>query len=260
MPRLVSPGVGRVTGQFGPRKAPTAGASTYHKGTDIADGDDLIVAPTDGTVIVSAFEKNGAGNYVTIDHGMGVRTRHHHLKERRVAKGARVVAGQVIGVEGMTGIATGVHLHTEVHINGVQVNPSAWYAEHGVTLGSSGEGWIGATPTPASSVEGYSQATADYQDRQNRYGNAGLLVDGLNGPRTKAWRAWTEAAQRTLNLGNSTLPDLTPDGDYGAKTHARTAEAQRRNGRPVTGILSDADIAHFRRTWPCTLAYRPRTS
>lgn len=258
MPKLVSPAVGRITSGFGPRTAPTAGASTYHKGVDIADYDDVIVAPTDGVVVTVAYNST-SGNYVVIDHGAGVRTRHQHLAAREVCVGDRVVAGQRIGPEGRTGNVTGVHLHTEVHVNGVQVNPTTWYAEHGVTLGSAGEGWWGAQPTPVSSAPGFSQVTADYQARQNRYANAGLVVDGDKGPKTRAWEAWTLKAQDEMNKWKSTSPDIAEDGDYGQRTNTRAAELQRRNGLKVTGFLSNSDAAYMRKHGS-SLPNRPRTN
>lgn len=261
MSKLVSPAVGRITSRFGPRKAPTPGASTFHKGDDIADIDDVIVAPADGVVTVSTYEAGGAGNYVTIDHGNGIRTRHHHLKSRAVKKGDRVTAGQQIGIEGMTGTATGPHLHTEVHVNGVQVDPSAWYAAHGVTLGASGAGTL-STSTGAAGVHdpdpAYDPAVAAYQETQNKYGNAGLVVDGKRGPKTNAWASWVHRMQEELNQWKSSLPKLEEDDSYGPKMHARAAELQRRNGWPVTGILSDDDVRRMRKT-DSTIPYRPVT-
>lgn len=260
MGTLVSPAVGRVTSGYGPRTAPKAGASTFHKGVDIADHDDIIVSPADGIVSERAYNKI-SGNYVVVDHGNGVSTRHQHLAAFAVVKGERVTAGQRIGTEGKTGNVTGVHLHTEVHINGVQVNPTSWYAERGVTLGSAGSGTLESTPpaTPApQNVQGFSQSVANYQDSQNRFANAGLVVDGIDGPRTQAWAAWVGHAQSELNKWKTQLPKLSVDKDYGQKTHNRVKEMQSRNGRPVTGFLSNEDAAYMRKHGS-SLPNRPAT-
>lgn len=259
MPKLVSPAVGRITSRYGPRTAPVPGASTFHRGVDIADHDDVIVSPTDGTVVTRAYNSM-SGNYLVIDHGAGVRTRHQHLAGFAVRQGDRVVAGQRIGTEGKTGNVSGVHLHTEVHINGVQVNPTPWYAERGVTLGSAGEGtFYGAPPvTPDTSAPGFSRATADYQHSQNVNGNAGLVVDGYDGAFTQGWANWTGKIQAGMNQWKTQLPKLTVDKDYGPATHRRAIELQHRNGLPVTGFLSNSDAALMRKHGT-SVPNRPRT-
>ena len=73
-----------------------------------------------------AYEAKGYGNYVQIDHGLGRTTLYAHM--RRVQKGVRpgvlVKKGQLIGLVGRTGLATGPHLHYELMIDGVQINPA----------------------------------------------------------------------------------------------------------------------------------------
>lgn len=113
----------RVTSDYGTRGAPTAGASTNHKGIDIgaASGAD-IVAAADGTVTTASYSSS-AGNYVMIDHGGGLYTVYMHASSLLVSPGQTVTAGQVIAKVGSTGISTGSHLHFGVSLNGTYVSP-----------------------------------------------------------------------------------------------------------------------------------------
>jgi murein DD-endopeptidase MepM/ murein hydrolase activator NlpD len=114
----------RLSSTFGMRNHPVLGRMRMHKGVDYA-------APT-GTPIMAAGDgrvkfvgwKNGYGRCVEIDHGQGRSTFYGHMsawgKERI---GQHVGQGNVIGYVGMTGLATGPHLHYEFRVNGTQVNP-----------------------------------------------------------------------------------------------------------------------------------------
>lgn len=117
------PGDGRVYSYFGYRVAPTAGASTYHRGLDI--GGEMgasIVASLAGTVEVSSYSVT-SGNYVIVNHGNGLRTAYCHCSKLLVSVGETVKQGQVIGLVGSTGVSTGPHLHFGVSINSVYVDP-----------------------------------------------------------------------------------------------------------------------------------------
>ncbi|MDD6102130.1 MAG: peptidoglycan DD-metalloendopeptidase family protein [Clostridiales bacterium] len=117
------PGHGRITSYFGPRKQPTAGASTYHKGIDIgAPTGTKMVAALAGTV-VAASRNLSMGNYVMIDHGNGVSTVYMHASKLLVKSGQYVKQGQVIALVGSTGYSTGPHLHFGLQIGGKYVNP-----------------------------------------------------------------------------------------------------------------------------------------
>lgn len=113
----------RITSNYGPRTAPTSGASSYHQGIDIgaAHGAD-IVAAADGTVR-AATSSSAAGNYVMIDHGGGLYSVYMHASELLVSPGQQVSAGQVIARVGSTGISTAPHLHFGVSLNGSYVSP-----------------------------------------------------------------------------------------------------------------------------------------
>lgn len=121
-----APGNTRITSYFGGRESPTPGASTYHRGIDIAcNTGDPIVAAAAGTVIVSTYNY-AEGNYVCIDHGGGVVTVYMHNSALLVAAGEMVVAGQQIAQAGSTGISNGPHLHFGVRVDGTYVDPLSY--------------------------------------------------------------------------------------------------------------------------------------
>lgn len=114
---------GRISSRFGKRKAPTAGASTYHKGVDIAAPQGTgIYAAKSGTVTISTYSSS-AGNYVMINHGSGLYTAYMHASKLYVKVGDKVSQGQTIAAVGSTGYSTGPHLHFSVIINGKYVDP-----------------------------------------------------------------------------------------------------------------------------------------
>lgn len=113
----------RITSDYGPRKSPTAGASTNHKGIDIGAmyGADIVAADS-GKVLISTYSQS-AGNYIVIDHGGGICTVYMHASSRLVSVGDNVTRGQVIAKVGSTGYSTGNHLHFGVTVNGSYVSP-----------------------------------------------------------------------------------------------------------------------------------------
>lgn len=120
---------GWVTSDFGVRSSPFHSENMIHEGMDIATTiGSLIRAPASGIVIYAGWEQ-GYGNLVTIAHGYGLTTRFGHCSEILVRKGEAVKRGQVIATVGVTGRATGPHLHYEVRIQGVPVNPRRYIFE-----------------------------------------------------------------------------------------------------------------------------------
>ena len=114
---------GTITSSFGYRDAPTAGASSYHKGIDIAvPSGTSVVAAANGTVTTASYQ-SAAGNFIMVSHGNGVYTVYMHLSSINVSAGQTVSQGQVIGYSGNTGVSTGPHLHFGVNVNGSYVNP-----------------------------------------------------------------------------------------------------------------------------------------
>ena len=118
----------KLTSAFGNREAPTAGASTYHQGVDLAGPEGTpIYASRAGTVTAATFGK-AAGYYVSINHGDGFSSIYMHMTHFVVSKGAKVSQGQVIGYMGSTGVSTGNHLHFGISYNGQYVNPANYIA------------------------------------------------------------------------------------------------------------------------------------
>lgn len=127
-----------ISDYFGPRIAPTEGASTFHEGVDFDPGAGApIQAIADGVVReVDPYNDNGLGVHVIIDHmidGNLVSSVYGHMRpgSLRVTSGQKVKVGNIIGLVGDTGISTGAHLHFEIRLNGTQaVDPYAWLQEH----------------------------------------------------------------------------------------------------------------------------------
>lgn len=132
-----------LTSRFGPRVSPVAGASTNHKGLDMArDGCQLnppvlepIYAIQDGTVTRSQVWGT-YGTMIEIDHGADFVTRYAHLLagSSMVTVGQPVSVGQPIGIMGSTGASTGCHLHFETFVNGKAENPEVVMLRLGVLL------------------------------------------------------------------------------------------------------------------------------
>ena len=112
-----------ITSGFGGRVAPTAGATTGHDGIDYGAGYGAAVYAADSGTVITAQYNSARGNYIVINHGNGMQTWYQHLSSMSVSVGQTVARGQVIGNVGTTGISTGPHLHFEVHVGGVPVNP-----------------------------------------------------------------------------------------------------------------------------------------
>ncbi|MFV1950696.1 MAG: M23 family metallopeptidase [Nitrospinota bacterium] len=117
------PTKGWVTSRFGYRKSPFTGLREMHKGMDIATRiNSPVTSPADGVVIRTGRDY-GFGNVLEIDHGYGIVTRYGHNSKHLIKVGDRIKRGQLIALVGNTGRSTGSHLHYEVIVNGVQVDP-----------------------------------------------------------------------------------------------------------------------------------------
>jgi murein DD-endopeptidase MepM/ murein hydrolase activator NlpD len=116
---------GPVTSDFGPRSAPTAGASSQHKGLDMGCGfGSPARAAASGRVTEVVHGHAGYGNYVVIDHGAGIGSSYSHLESTSVKVGDTVRQGQQVGAVGSTGVSTGPHLHFEMTRDGVPFDPA----------------------------------------------------------------------------------------------------------------------------------------
>ncbi len=114
---------GRISSNFGPRSAPTAGASSYHRGIDIAVSSGTPILASGSGKVVTANYSSSAGNYVMISHGNRLYTVYMHCSRLVVKVGDEVQKGEVIAYVGSTGISTGAHLHFGVSKNGSYVDP-----------------------------------------------------------------------------------------------------------------------------------------
>lgn len=118
-----SPGPLRLSSRFGLRDDPLGRHSRFHAGVDIPARVGAAVRAVRAGRVVFAGWAGGYGNLVVIDHGAQVRTRYGHLERALVEAGDRVGAGTQIGNVGSTGRSTGPHLHYEVRIAGVAIDP-----------------------------------------------------------------------------------------------------------------------------------------
>lgn len=123
------PAAGWISSNFGTRASPFSGDTSIHKGLDIAaDMGTSIRAPASGVVSYAGIDE-GYGKMVSIDHGHGIVTRFAHCSQLYVKVGQRLRRGDVIAAVGNTGRSTGPHLHYEVRLNGVPVNPEKYILE-----------------------------------------------------------------------------------------------------------------------------------
>ncbi len=114
---------GHITCPYGSRIDPFSGEGAYHTGMDLAaPTGTLVTATADGT-IEHADWSSGYGRLVIIDHGNGYETYYGHLSRIDVMEGQSIRHGERIGAVGMTGRSTGPHLHYEVRVGGVPINP-----------------------------------------------------------------------------------------------------------------------------------------
>jgi murein DD-endopeptidase MepM/ murein hydrolase activator NlpD len=115
----------RISSIFGARKHPIFGEWRNHTGTDYAAAQGTPVRAIGDGVVVFAGRKGGYGNMIDIRHRNGMVSRYGHMRNfaSGIHQGSRVAMGSTIGYVGMTGWATGPHLHFEIRINGVARDP-----------------------------------------------------------------------------------------------------------------------------------------
>jgi murein DD-endopeptidase MepM/ murein hydrolase activator NlpD len=112
-----------LTSGFGWRRSPFTHQWKFHAGLDLsAPKGTPVLSPGRGTVVTAGW-RGGYGRTLEIDHGFGIMTRYGHNARLLVAEGEAVQRGQPIATVGMTGNTTGPHLHYEIHVDGVPVDP-----------------------------------------------------------------------------------------------------------------------------------------
>jgi murein DD-endopeptidase MepM/ murein hydrolase activator NlpD len=128
-----------ISSGFGERAAPCRACSSIHMGVDFTPGGGApIYAIADGVVTTHDDDSGGFGNHVIIDHGnllgdgVDIASLYAHMQHGSspLVVGQTIHVGDFIGLVGMTGTATGNHLHLEIHQDGVQVDPFAWLKAH----------------------------------------------------------------------------------------------------------------------------------
>lgn len=120
---------GPITSSFGEREDPFNGEGAFHAGVDISAPDGTPVRATGDGLVTDLDMGSGYGKQIVLDHGHSLMTVYGHLKSIAVTPGQKVTCGQVIGYVGHTGRSTGPHLHYEVRINRVPVNPHKYLHE-----------------------------------------------------------------------------------------------------------------------------------
>lgn len=122
---FVRPVAGRISGLFGAQRIYNGTPGSYHSGMDIAaPAGTIYVAPADGVVTLAAIDAfTLEGHLLMIDHGMGLNSAFLHSSELLVKEGDLVKQGQPIGKVGMTGRASGPHLHWGMKWNSARIDP-----------------------------------------------------------------------------------------------------------------------------------------
>lgn len=123
--RMLKPVRGRISSNFGMRVHPIMQIAKHHSGIDIACAEGSEVRAAIAGRVTIASRSGGYGNLVELTHdGPFSRTRYGHLSKILVQQGARVNKGDLLGLSGMTGLATGPHLHFEVWKGEKAIDPA----------------------------------------------------------------------------------------------------------------------------------------
>jgi len=122
----IRPTDGWISSTFGYRTSPFTGLREFHNGLDIATQKGTPILATADGVITFAGTKGLMGKLIIIDHGHGMVTRYGHIHKMLKKRGDAVKKGDTIALVGNTGRSTGSHLHYEVHLDGIPVNPAKY--------------------------------------------------------------------------------------------------------------------------------------
>ncbi|MDR1323677.1 MAG: peptidoglycan DD-metalloendopeptidase family protein, partial [Candidatus Margulisbacteria bacterium] len=124
--KYIWPLKGILTSQYGRRFHPVFKVWRTHSGMDIAAPTGTPIKAADSGVVILSEWYGGYGRAIVVDHGKGFATLYGHLSKQNVKEGDRVNKGQVIGLVGSSGVATGPHLHFEIRINGETTDPQPY--------------------------------------------------------------------------------------------------------------------------------------
>lgn len=122
----IKPTDGWITSRFGHRSSPFTDMLEFHKGLDIATRKGTPIVATANGVVSYVGRKGHLGRIIVIDHGYGMVTRYCHIEKALVKRGKTVKRGQKIAIVGSSGRTTGPHVHYEVLLNGIPVNPQKY--------------------------------------------------------------------------------------------------------------------------------------
>ena len=126
--RFLVPAAGRLTGRFGVRRYFNGEARSPHAGFDIAAARGSVVRASAHGIVLASGDYFFNGKTVFVDHGNGLISMYCHLERIDVQTGETVGKGQRLGLSGMSGRATGPHLHWSVILNGAMVDPQLFVA------------------------------------------------------------------------------------------------------------------------------------
>ena len=113
----------RITSPFGYRTHPVYKTKRFHSGVDFGAAKGVPIYSIQNGTVLRAGTARGYGNYIVIDHGNGIKSAYAHMNEMFIKKGQSIKKGDKIGSVGMTGTATGNHLHFEIISNNKKTNP-----------------------------------------------------------------------------------------------------------------------------------------
>jgi murein DD-endopeptidase MepM/ murein hydrolase activator NlpD len=114
---------GTITDTFGGRINPVTGVPGNHNGIDYANSTGTPILATKNGVVTYSGWIEGYGNTIILDHGEGIQSLYGHAESLAVSVGQAICQGDVVAYVGSTGMSTGPHLHFEIRINGIPVDP-----------------------------------------------------------------------------------------------------------------------------------------
>lgn len=261
-PRMTSPVSGRVSSPYGYRSL--GGRRSLHAGMDIAAPLGTVVrAAFAGTVVkVVRGRSSGqsassgivlapgrSGNGVLVRNPDGEHQLYGHVNPS-VKVGDKVGVGDVLGKIDLSGITTGPHVHFEIWSSSTPSthrNPQVDFDHFKVIAGS--KPYVPAAkpaPKPQPKPPATNAKTLQVQRDLNKYANAGLIEDGIDGPVMQAWDKWVKSLQTSLPLWKD-IPNLLVDGHYGPTTANAVKTLQRNNGLFPDGIAGNKTISYMQR-------------